>query len=214
MQGGLVAAVVGSEGQASRGSPGRPRDPKVDQAILAAALDLLSEEGYSRLTIEGVALRAGVAKTSLYRRWSNKESLVLDAIANLGFADQPEVPDTGSLHQDMFSYLCAWSRFRQTQAWASEILANAELKQAFRKRLGGALTSGHHTIIERAVERGELPPHTDVELMATLPMALIHQHFVLTGKPADEELAKRIADQFFNSVGPLARGTGGSHERS
>ena len=59
---------VPSEGHSSRGRPGRPRDPRVDEAIMAATLDLLVENGYARLTIEGVALRAEVAKTSLYRR--------------------------------------------------------------------------------------------------------------------------------------------------
>lgn len=194
--------VVGSAEPSSRGRLGRPRDPKVDEAILTAALELLAECGYSRLTVEGVALRAGVAKTSLYRRWSTKESLILDAVVTVGFAERPEVPDTGSLHRDMASYLDAWTRFRRTQAWASEILAHAELKQGLRQRLGDGLTAGHRTIIERAVDRGELPPHTDVELLATLPMALIHQHFVLTGKPADEDLATRIADQFFSPAGP------------
>ncbi|MBO0728186.1 MAG: TetR/AcrR family transcriptional regulator [Acidimicrobiaceae bacterium] len=172
----------------------------MDQAIRTATLDLLAGQGYSRLTIEGVALRAGVAKTSLYRRWSTKESLVLDAIVNAGLAEQPALPDTGTLHEDMLSYLCAWVRFRRAQAWASEVIANSELKHAFRKSLGDGLTSGFRAILERAVERADLPPHTDVELMATLPMALIHQHYVLTGKPADEELAKRIADQFFSAA--------------
>lgn len=72
----------------------------------------------------------------------------------------------------------------------------------FRQRLGDAVTSGHRSIIERAIERPELRRHTDVELLATLPIALIHQHFVLTGNPADETLATRIADQFFNPVVP------------
>jgi AcrR family transcriptional regulator len=170
----------------------------VDEAIMAATLDLLAEDGYSRVTVEGVALRAGVAKTTLYRRWSTKDSLILDAVVSVGFAERPETPDAGSLHQDMVSYLCAWIRFRRAQAWSSEILSNSELKQLLGERVGAGLTSGFRTIIERAVERGELGSDTDVELLATVPMALIHQHFVLTGRPADEALARRIADQFFN----------------
>ncbi|HZC52474.1 MAG TPA: TetR/AcrR family transcriptional regulator [Mycobacterium sp.] len=177
----------------------------MDEAILAATLDLLVEQGYSRLTVERVALRAGVAKTSLYRRWSTKESLVLDAIVNMAFVGRPKAPDTGSLHQDMLSYLCAWIGFRRSQAWASEFLANPELKHVLRQKLGTGLTSGFRTIIERAVERGELSPRTDVELLATLPMALIHHHHALTGEPADEGLAKRIVDQFFSPAGPPRR---------
>lgn len=197
-----MSVSVRSECRSPGRRRGRPRDPKVDEAILAATLDLLAEQGYSRLTIERVALRAGVAKTSLYRRWPTRESLILDAILTVGFAGQPEVPDTGSLHQDMLSYLCAWIGFRRAQPWASEILANPELKHLFRKQLAAGLMWGFREIIERAAERGELPPHTDVELMAILPNALIHQHYVLTGEPVDEGLARRIADQFFSTARP------------
>jgi AcrR family transcriptional regulator len=178
----------------------------VDEAILVAMLDLLAVEGYGRLTIEGVALRAGVAKTSIYRRWSTKESLILDAVARIGLAQRPQVPDTGSLYDDMRAYLASWIQFRRTQAWTTELLANVELKNLLlRKNLGGGLTSGYRTIIERAVARGDLPARTDVELLATVPMALVHLYHVLTGKLADETLAKRIADQFFTSVGPPAQ---------
>lgn len=187
---------------------GRPRDTKVDEAILAATLDLLAERGYARLTIEGVALRARAAKTSLYRRWKTKESLIIDAVVKVGLAERPGVPDTGSLQEDMLSYLCAWIGFRRAQGWASEVLANVGLKQAVRKRLGGGLTAGFHTIIEQAVERGELPAHTDVELLAMLPMALIHQQFLLVGRPADEGLARRIVDEFFTAAGPARQRRG------
>lgn len=196
-----VPVAVRSRDRASSETRGRPRDPKVDEAILTAALDLLAEHGYSRLTVEGVAMRAGVAKTSLYRRWSHKEALILDAVAKVGLAQRPETPNTGNLHQDMLSYLRAWNRFRREAAWSGEVLANSGLKHAFRTRLGDVLTSGPRTIIARAVERGELPAHTDVDLVAMLPMALIHQHFVLTGEPADETLVKRIADEFFSTGG-------------
>ena len=70
------------------------------------------------------------------------------------------------------------------------------------------LTSGCCTVIERAVERGELPPHTDVELMAALPIALVHQHHVLSGEPADEGLARRIAGKFFSPGGDPRQGRG------
>lgn len=200
-----MPVAVSRQGPVPGRRGGRPRDPRVDEAVLSAALDLLAEQGYARLTIEAVALRAGVAKTSLYRRWSTKELLVLDAVVNVGFADRPEVPDTGSLHGDMLSYMGAWIRFRRAQAWANEILANAELKHLFRRELGAGLTSGYRTIVQRAVDRGELPARTDVELVATLPMALVHQHYVLTGKPVDEALVRRIADQFFGPPAPRQR---------
>jgi AcrR family transcriptional regulator len=188
---------------------GRPRDPDVDEAILSATLDVLGEQGYARLTIDKVALRAGVAKTSLYRRWPDKEALVVDAVAFVRVGNRPDPPDTGSLRRDMLGYLRALIRYRRAQsdaiaALASEILANRELAEAFRRKLVSVLTAGFAAIVERAVARGELPASTDVELVAELPMALIHYHRVITGEPADEGLAKRIADQFFAT--PAATG--------
>jgi len=193
-------AAIDPAAPSLRGARGRPRDPKVDEAILAATLDLLAEEGYTRLTIERVAARAAVARTSVYRRWSTKESLIRDAVVSVGLAKQPEVPDTGSLHRDMTSYLLDWVRFRRAQPWATEILAHPELKHFLRSGLGADLTSGFRAIIQRSVERDELPPHTDVELMASLPIALVHHYHVLSGEPVDEDLATRIADQFFGSA--------------
>ena len=183
--------------------PGRPRDPEVDEAILSATLGLLAEQGYARLTMDRVAARAAVAKTSLYRRWPTKESLVLDAIAHHRVGERPGVPDTGSLRRDMLGYLRPLIRYRRAQseavaAVASEILANLEMAALFRRQVAGELTSGFRSIIERAIGRGELPASSDTELLAALPMALIHQHRVLTGEPADEGLAKRIVDQFFS----------------
>ncbi|MBR7828792.1 TetR/AcrR family transcriptional regulator [Actinospica sp. MGRD01-02] len=200
--GARMPASAGGEGPAPASKGGRPRDPKVDEAILAAALEVLGEQGYARLSIEAVAQRAEVAKTSLYRRWAGKDALILDAVAKVGLAGRPEPPDTGSLHQDISTYLRALIDFRQAQVWVGEVLADPELKRLFGQHLGGELTAGFRTIIERAVERGELGPHTDVELLAVLPTALVHHHYVLTGTVPDEQLAQRIADQFF---GPGAR---------
>src|SRR5438552_7396577 len=90
---------------------GRPRDPAVDEAILTAAVDLLAEVGYARLTMEQVAARAGVGKASLYLRWPNKVALVAEAIQHRA-AVIPALPDTGSLPADMRAFLRALLRGR------------------------------------------------------------------------------------------------------
>src|SRR5262249_7192709 len=83
---GRAGGVVNEEGSPAVGGapapkgPGRPRDPEADRAILQATIELLSEEGYEGLSIESVAARAGVGKTTIYRRWPSKEPLVVDAI--------------------------------------------------------------------------------------------------------------------------------------
>jgi AcrR family transcriptional regulator len=191
--------------------PGRPRDPEVDEAILSTTLRMLAETGYARLTMDAVAARAGVGKASLYRRFPTKERLVLEAIRHRHEQERPAVPDTGSLYRDMLGYLRALIRYRQghaegLQAVASEVMVNPELATEFRRQMAGGLLAGFQTIVGRAVERGELPPGTDVDLLAALPLALIH-HLRLAGEPIDERQAKRIADQFFAHPGRPA-GTG------
>jgi AcrR family transcriptional regulator len=200
--------------------PGRPRDPEVDEAILSTALRMLGEAGYARLTMDQVAARAGVGKASLYRRFPTKESLVLEAIRHRHEHDRPDVPDTGSLYRDMLGYLRALIRYRQAQAEglqavASEVMVNQELAAEFRRRVAGGLLAGFRTIVGRAVERGELPPETDVELLAMLPLALVHHLRLLGGEPVDERQAKRIADQFFAApaVTAAASRRGGRHDR-
>src|SRR5215831_11164328 len=90
--------------------PGRPRSPAADEAILDATVDLLAEQGFLGLSIEAVAARAGVAKTTIYRRWPTKDDLLMDAIACLKHA-HPE-PQGESLRDDLIDMI---SRMRD--AW-------------------------------------------------------------------------------------------------
>src|SRR5436305_14938734 len=141
-------------GEPGRPHRGRPRDPGVDEAILAAAVDLLAEVGYARLTMEQVAARAGVGKASLYLRWPNKVALVAEAIQHRS-AVVPEVPDTGSLREDMLVFLRALLRrkaagARALAAVAGEIASNPELRQAWRRGVEGTLSACVRVIVERA----------------------------------------------------------------
>jgi AcrR family transcriptional regulator len=189
--------------------PGRPRDPEVDEAILSTALRMLAEAGYARLTMDAVAARAGVGKASLYRRFPTKERLVLAALRHRHEHERPAVPDTGSLHRDVLTYLRALIRHRQERtealrAVASEVMVNPELAAEFRHQVAEGLVAGFRLIVGRALERGELPPGTDIDLLAMLPLALMHQ-LRLAGEPVDERQAKRIADQFFGPGRGLGR---------
>src|SRR5437016_324232 len=147
-------------GEPGRPHRGRPRDPGVDEAILTAAVELLAEAGYARLTMEQVAARAGVGKASVYLRWPNKVALVADAIQHRS-AVVPEVPDTGSLREDMLSFLLALLRGkaagqRALAAVTGEIESNPELRKAWRQSMEGTLLACLRRIVEHAIERGEL----------------------------------------------------------
>ena len=186
---------------AERARRGRPRDPGVDEAVLEAAVDLLAEVGYARLTMERVAARAGVGKASVYLRWPNKVALVAAAIQHRS-SIVPDVPDTGSLREDMRTFLRALLRTRSAAARAlsavsGEIESNPELRDAWRRSLAGTLTGCLRAIVEHAVERGELPADSDVELLALLPLTLLRSWRAEHGQRPDEAVVERIVNQFY-----------------
>lgn len=184
-----------------RSGAGRPRDPQVDEAVFAATLELLAEDGYAQLTIERIAARAGVGKASLYRRWPDKVSVVLEAVSRN--PARPSAPDTGSLPGDARDFLLTLVRYRTLHSAAitaisSEALCNARFGEAFRAGMADPVLIGLRTIVERAVTRGELPAGTDVDLVAALPPALMQAQRLLTGRQPDEAFVERIVAQFFS----------------
>jgi AcrR family transcriptional regulator len=197
---------AGVSGDVERARRGRPRDPAVDEAILSAAVNLLAEIGYARLTMDQVAARAGVGKASLYLRWPSKVALVAEAIQQRSGA-VPEVPDTGSLREDMLLFLRALLRSRSAarQALAAvsgEVASTPELQEAWHRGLAGTLSTCVRTIVERAVARGELPVTSDLDLLAVLPQAVLQHMQLVHERRPDEALVERIVDQFYTPPQP------------
>ena len=186
-----------------RARRGRPRDPGVDESILSSTLLLLGEVGYAQLTMEQVAARARVGKASLYLRWPSKVALVADAVQRLSPDLVPAMPDTGSLPGDMREFLRQLVRPRSAAAAAAlpavagEASSNPEMREAFRRGVAPALVNSVRTIVRRAVDRGELPPTADVELLSVLPMALLQQLRLIHDQRPGEETADRIVAQFY-----------------
>jgi AcrR family transcriptional regulator len=186
---------------AAPGRRGRPRDPGVDVAIRTATVGLLGEVGYARLTMDEVAIRAGVSKASLYLRWPNKVALVADALQQRA-RTVPEVPDTGALAADMRVFLTGLLRARgeasrALSAVSGEIASNPELRAAWRRGVAGALTGCLRTIVSRAVDRGELSSDSDVELLAQLPLSLLQTWRQEHDERPDESVVERIVAQFY-----------------
>jgi AcrR family transcriptional regulator len=174
----------------------------VDEAILAAAMDLLAGVGYARLTMDQVAARAGVGKASLYLRWPNKVALVAEAIQHRS-AVVPNIPDTGSLRRDMLAFLKGLLRGksagqRALAAVTGEIASNPELRKVWRRSLQGTLSASIRVIVERAVERGELPTASDVDLLSMLPLTVLQNWRLEHGHGPDDAVVERIVDQFFS----------------
>ena len=194
-------SLSGEQGERGRVRRGRVRDPEVDEAILTAAMDLLAEIGYARLTIDQVAAQARVGKASLYLRWPNKVALVAEAIQHRS-AVVPNVPDTGSLREDMQAFLRALLRSktaaqRAVAAVSGEIASNPELAKAWRQGVAGTLLDCTREIVERAIARGELPATSDAELLSLLPVTLLQSWRQAHEQGPDDAVVERIVAQFF-----------------
>jgi AcrR family transcriptional regulator len=170
-----------------------------------AALVVLAEVGYDRLTMDAVAARAGAAKTTIYRRWQGKAELVVDALNSLKGA--PDIPDTGSLRDDLRalaqSITSAEGRFgaQLTIGMVSALARDAGLRQVFRQKFMAPRTAGFRTVFERAVSRGEMPGGHDLDLLARLFPALALQQLVTSGELPGTRFARQIMDEV---VYPLA----------
>jgi AcrR family transcriptional regulator len=159
---------AGVEAAPARGR-GRPRSAEAHQAILGATLTLLDEVGYRALTIEAVAARAGVGKTTIYRRWPSKLELVVEAVAEM----RPPLPteDTGSLQGDFLAFqrgqisrVAAGPMPRIAPRLLAESVSDRELHEAVQRELIDPIRTAIGEVLQRGVDRGELRADLDVEL--------------------------------------------------
>lgn len=146
--------------------PGRPRDPKVDEAVLAATHQLLAEVGYRRLTVDAVAKLAGVSRTTLRLRWKSKAQLVFDALApDPGMFT---VPDGGSLEADLAACVANAVRFFRSaggggvfQGLVDDCRDQPEVRDALLANVNAPTLLGYRAMVDRAVARGEAEAGTD-----------------------------------------------------
>ncbi len=153
----------GAAGGPSAHRRGRPRSAAADRAILHATRATLVEVGWNRLTMSRVATRAGVAKTTLYRRWTSKSELVLDAVAAL--FDELELPDGGSLRADVEGVVLSFAALLQrpeTKTSLMAVIAESTCDDGLRARVREAIVERQKRLVlagrARAQSRGELPP--------------------------------------------------------
>jgi len=180
---------------------GRPRDPQVDTAIRQAALDLLVEEGFARMSMEGVASRAGVGKAAIYRRWDSKTALVVDSIHDLVSAkmDWPQTDDIRADLEGIFSLFLEKMRGMEGEmmsAVVSELVRNPELAATVQ---GQFIACRKKDLLERirgAIADGQLAPG-DAELLAEVGFAIIHNRMLLSNGPLTDDLPARLVSQFF-----------------
>jgi AcrR family transcriptional regulator len=193
------------EGLAHR-QPGRPRDPEVDRAITSAVLDLLGEVGYSALTIESVAQKAGVGKTAIYRRYENKGAMVVAAIGEL--TGPLAVPDTGDAQADatrllttVWLRLVAGSGVTLLGTFMVEANRHPELFDEFRRCVIEPRRRPLREILERGQSVGRVRTDIDIEVMVDLLIGPLLARLV-TGGRADHEAVKARIDALWPALSP------------
>ncbi len=189
---------------APRKRPGG-RTARTGAAVLTATQEILASDGFAALTIDAVADRAGVHRTTVYRRWGTRERLVVDALAARGSTEIP-IPDTGTIHGD-------------TEAIARMVSAN--LASPLGRALAQAMV-GHgdddeirfvadafwrtrfeltDVVVHRAIERHELPSGTDPRLLIEMIVANVWFRSIVTRSPVTDELITQIADVVIRGFG-------------
>jgi AcrR family transcriptional regulator len=180
------------------------------RAILDATRDLLGEEGdIGSLTIEAVAARSGVAKTTIYRRWRDKWELALDAVMIdmlTGFKNPVDVGDT---RKELITFVNSVVKIWRTPPYGdamrglvSEIATQPELAREYRERVVEPRRDQLAPVIERGIKRGDLRPDTDLRLVHELLVGPILYRLLLSGGPLDRKLGTRLVDAVLEGFSP------------
>ncbi len=193
---------------------GRPRSATADAAILAATRDALVDLGWSGLTLGAVATRAGVAKTTLYRRWPGKNELVVDAVAAL--FDELELPDRGSLAADIEGVVLQFAAILvrpETKSGLMAVVAESTRDDALRERIRTSIVDRQKRLVlegrARAQQRGELPPEKDpedaartVDLIFDMVAGAVVHRTLVSAEPVDPEWAGAFTRVLLLGLGP------------
>jgi AcrR family transcriptional regulator len=170
--------------------PGRPREEATEQAITAAARQVLADKGVARMSMEHVAAKAGVAKSTLYRRWPSKIELAVHAVA--ATFDEIEIDDHGSLAADMRAGIGEAARLLRDPstggAYAALLAESARDPDGVGQRVRESLSTRLHALVavsvERAIDRGEIRRDMiDVDLLADVVVGSVMHRALATGEP-------------------------------
>ncbi|GAB3794762.1 TetR/AcrR family transcriptional regulator [Humibacter antri] len=181
----------------------RRRGAELEGALLDAAWDELTEKGYNGLTFDAVAERARTSRPVIYRRWPDRESLVLAAIRHHYDKDVIEIPDTGTLAGDLRGLLRVASERRVEMV----VMLSAQLAGLFgesgmslsevRERLVGQRTVWSSVILARAQDRGEIDLDAVPERVQNLPFDLMRHELLMTHAQLTDEFIDNTVDGIF-----------------
>jgi AcrR family transcriptional regulator len=177
---------------------GRPRDKRIDTAVLRATVELLAETGYADLSVDAIARRAGTSKPAIYRRWPGKAHLVHEAVFPIG--DATALPDTGSLAGDLREMVRRTAAVLTTPparaalpGLVGEMAADFTLHSALLERFGGILTRGLSDRLADAVARGEARPDVTAAEVVEAVAGTTFMALLTRGAELDDAWVERTA---------------------
>jgi len=178
----------------------RPRvEGDREQQILDAALEVLAEVGYDRLTMDAVAQRAKASKATLYRRWNSKATLVVEALART--KSTPATPDTGDLRTDLVTAFCGMGGLTDHDTTATfgavitAVSTDPEFAAEFRRQVVAPKAQLSYTVFERARDRGQVRDDLDLHIIAPALAGIVLHRVFLLGEQPDAALIERAIDQ-------------------
>jgi AcrR family transcriptional regulator len=186
---------------------GRPRSERARQAILTSAAELLLAHGLAAVSMDAVASRAGVSKATIYRWWPTKETLALDAVyTRWAIVQQPDA-DTGSLRGDLLALLGPWARLassgpygRVIAALITEAQTDPVFAAEYHQRVVQPRRATARAVLTRAIERGEIPGDTRVEVAIDLMYGPLY-HRLLHGHAAlDDQFVADVVDMALSGI--------------
>lgn len=169
-------------------------------AILDAAREILAEHGVHGLTVEGAATRAGVAKTTIYRRYRSKDELALAVLIDM-VAHVAAVPELDDTREELVAFVDRAVKILSTtlmgrvmQGLVSDLATVPNLAQQFRDRVVAARVVEVKRLVDRGISRGDLRPDTDPMLANELLFGPVYYRLLLSGDPLEDGLAERVVD--------------------
>jgi AcrR family transcriptional regulator len=188
--------------------PGRPRDEEVRKRLLRAASELLEEVGFSSVTVDLIAERAGASKATVYRWWPNKASILVEAFRD---AVSPDFPftDTGSLSCDISNQLCRFARFLQTRrgkllaAFVVGAQEDREVAAALRECWIAPLRKRGTAVLDQYRQRGELSAGIDLNLVQDMMYAPLYYNLLTGYSPITEAYAEMLTETLLKGLAAI-----------
>jgi AcrR family transcriptional regulator len=184
---------------------GRPRDARIDDAVRRAVVEILNEAGYSGLTMEAAAARAGTTKPAIRRRWRSRQHLVIDALATtIGTAP---TPDTGCTHCDLIAGISTLSDAfttalgrRALPALVADLAGDPALERHFFELFFHPRRATTAAALRRGIERGDLRPGIDVDLLLDMLASTTYYRVLFGHLPVTPELAADVVGVILSGV--------------